>query len=88
MSQPTDTIQLSTGQTARINEGRVEVVTSPTHHYCLTVEHKQSGELSARSGAYDDLISFLKQLEGLDYRLRSLERVTGEVPPIAFGGTA
>jgi hypothetical protein len=80
-----NTIQLATGQTARITEGRVEVLPPPAqHHYKLTVEHLVSGELAARSGSYDDLIPFLKQLEGMDYRLRSLEREPGEVPPIEF----
>ncbi len=78
---PGPTIQLTTGQTARITEGRV-LPPPAEHHYKLTVEHRVSGELAARSGSYDDLIPFLKQLEEMDYRLRSLEREPGVVPQI------
>lgn len=77
-------IQLATGQMARMSEGRVHIVPHAEHHYKLVAEHKTTGELQACCGDYDGLIIFLKQLEKLDYRLRCLERMPGEVPSVKF----
>lgn len=75
-------VRLSSGQLARIYEGRVEVVPPSIHHYKLVAEHSTGGELTACCFGYDSLIDFLKQLELLDYRLSYVKRIAGEVPPL------
>ena len=75
----TPEMRLSTGQTIRLNEGRVEVLPPPLrYHYRLVAQNPLSNEISAHAARYDDLIPFLKQLEELGYQLHSLERVPGD----------
>lgn len=73
-------ITLETGQTARIEAGIVSVQKRlpPPYHYRLTAQHKAGGLLDVRCSDYDAAVAFLKQLEALDYTMRSLSRVEGE----------
>lgn len=72
-------ITLSSGQTARLEAGVVQVQPpgrqGPPHHYKLTAQHRDGGLLDVRTAEYDDAVAFLKQLERLDYTMRSLSRV-------------
>jgi hypothetical protein len=72
-------ITLPAGQTARLEAGVVQVQPrAAPHHFKLTAQHKGGGLLDVRTAEYDDAVKFLKQLERLDYVMRSLSRVEGK----------
>ena len=75
-----DKIRLPTGQLAKLNEGRVEVISEP-QQYRLVTYHSQGQQLVARSRTYANLLPFLTQLEALGYQLRSLELLEPEPGP-------
>ncbi len=66
-------IRLSSGQKARLSGGVLEVVSGKRLQYRLTVEHRDGGQLVARSQDQKALLGFLGDLERLDYELQSLE---------------
>ena len=76
-------VRLASGQLAQITEGVVQVVAPKpvgAHHFRMACEHRHSGAVEVHSADYDSLVSFLKQLERLDFILLSLERQPGEAP--------
>lgn len=80
-------IRLGSGQRAQIAlGGTVNVVPQgklPEHHFLMVVAHRRDFDkptTQVQSATYDALISFLKQLEELDYLLMSIERIQGAVP--------
>ena len=69
----TDEIRLSSGQMARLKGGVLEVVGGKRPQYRLTVEHRDGGQLIARSPNQAALLGFLGDVERLHYSLQALE---------------
>lgn len=72
---------------ATFSGGEIRMGSPPKQHYKMTVDHsREYGKpvLEVRCPSYDSLITFVKQLENLQYALITIERVSGSVPEIAF----
>jgi hypothetical protein len=77
-----DEVRLTTGQTARLQDGVVSVVEAPAkeqpHHYKMTAQHPVSGSLlDVRAAEHGACMLFLAQLERLGYAMRNMVRMPG-----------
>jgi hypothetical protein len=80
-------VRLGSGQRAQLVPGGTVSVVShakmPDHHFRMSVAHRRDFAVpvtEVRSTTYDALVSFLKQLEELDYLLVDIQRVEGLAP--------